>query len=191
MSKTPSSSPERHTFQLDAYRQRREEAGEYISDEYMAMLEQIRLQDKLKWDDPKSCELNMEWDLVTTDWILAKARASEAYAQNLYAAMCNNTFQRNDVWPRLADQTWGCSWRSAGGIVADMRQQGDYIDWYCSGINNRDFEPEDSTVLTPDQLEWRATVDQFVSEGTVTDEIREDLFKLGWLVVDSDQDTAV
>jgi len=25
----------------------------------------------------------------------------------------------------------------------------------------------------------------------VTDEIREDLFKLGWLVVDSDQDTAV
>jgi hypothetical protein len=67
MSKTPSSSPERHTFQLGAYRQRREEEGEDISDEYVAMLEQIRLQDKLKWTDPERCVNNMEYDLVTTD----------------------------------------------------------------------------------------------------------------------------
>jgi hypothetical protein len=186
-----SRSPDRHTFQREQYLKNKTEEGEEPSADYLAMFDNTIRQAEAKWDDPASRELNMEWDLVTTDWILAKARASEAYAQNLYAAMCNNTFQRNDVWPRLADQTWGCSWRSAGGIVADMRQAGDYIDWYCSGINNRDFEPEDSTVLTPDQLEWRATVDQFVSEGTVTDEIREDLFRLGWLVVDSDQDTAV
>jgi hypothetical protein len=185
MPKTPSRSPDRHTFRREQYLKNKAEEGEEPSADYLDMFDNIIRQDYSKWDDPKSRELNMEWDLVTTDWILAKARASEAYAQNLYAALCNNDFQRNDVWPRLADQTWGCSWRSAGGIIADMRQEGDYIDWYCSGINNREFEPEDSTVLTPAQLEWRATADQFVSEGTVTDEIREDLFRLGWLVVDS------
>jgi hypothetical protein len=186
MSKTPSSSPERHTFQLDAYRQRREEKGEDISDEYVTMMEQIRLQDKLKWTDPERCVNNMEYDLVTTDWILAKARASEAYAQNLYAAMCNNDFQRNDVWPRISDQKWHCSWRSAGGIIADMRQQGDYIDWYCSGINNHDWQkpPEEVAAMTPDQQEYYYMQTQFVSESVVTDEIREDLFRLGWLVIE-------
>ena len=188
MSKTPSSSPERHTFQLDAYRQRREEEGEDISDEYVAMMEQIRLQDKLKWEDPERRVNNMEYDLVTTDWILAKARASEAYAQNLYAAMCNNDFQRNDVWPRISDQKWHCSWRSAGGIIADMRQQGDYIDWYCSGINNREFEPDKHANLTLEQQEWLAISAQFVSEGQVTDEIRADLFRLGWLVIQESSD---
>ena len=185
MSKTPSSSPERHTFQRDAYVSRREEEGEDISDEYLALLEQIRTQDKLKWQDPERCVNNMEYDLVTTDWILAKARESEVYAQNLYAAMCNNDFQRNDVWPRISDQKWHCSWRSAGGIIADMRQEGDYIDWYCSGINNGDWQktPEEVAAMTPDQQEYYHMQEQFVSESTVTDEIREDLFRLGWLVI--------
>jgi hypothetical protein len=182
-----SRSPDRHTFQKEQYLERKTEDGEEPSADYLAMFDNIIRQDQCKWDDPKSHENNMEWDLVTTDWILAKARESESYAQNLYAAMCNNNFQRNDVWPRLADQTWGCSWRYAGGIVADMRQQGDYIDWYCSGINNRDFEPlPDPESLTLAQQEWLNIAARFVSEGTVTDEIREDLFRLGWLVVDSD-----
>ena len=190
MNTQPSRSPDRHTFQLDAYRQRREKAGEVISDEYVAILEQIRSQDKLKWEDPERRVNNMEYDLVTTDWILAKARASEAYAQNLYAAMCNNDFQRNDVWPRISDQKWHCSWRSAGGIIADMRQQGDYIDWYCSGINNGDWQktPEEVAAMTPDQQEYYHMQEQFVSESTVTDEIREDLFRLGWLVIQEDSD---
>jgi hypothetical protein len=184
-----SRSPDRHTFQREQYLKNKTEDGEEPSADYLEMFDNIIRQDHAKWDNPKSRELNMEWDLVTTDWILAKARESEAYAQNLYAAMCNNTFQRNDVWPRLANQTWGCSWRSAGGIVADMRQAGDYIDWYCSGINNRDVDPEDPTLLTSAQLEWRAIADQFVSEGTVTDEIRADLFRLGWLVIQEANDS--
>jgi hypothetical protein len=190
VSKTPSSSPERHTFQRDAYVSRRKEKGEDISDEYMAMLEQIRTQDKLKWQDPERRVNNMEYDLVTTDWILAKTRASEAYAQNLYAALCNNDFQRNDVWPRISDQKWHCSWRYAGGIIADMRQQGDYIDWYCSGINNHDWQksPEEVAAMTSDQQEYYHMQEQFVSEGQVTDEIRADLFRLGWLVIDESSD---
>ncbi len=187
MSKPPSSSPERHTFELDAYRQRQEENGEDISDEYVAMLEKIRLQDRNKWQDPERRVNNMEYDLVTTDWILAKTRESESYAQNLYAALCNNDFQRNDVWPRISDQKWHCSWRYAGGVIADMQQKGDYIDWYCSGIRNGDWQkpPEEVTAMTPAQAEHYCELERYVSEGVITNEVREDLFRLGWLVIDS------
>ena len=81
-----------------------------------------------KWDDPESRKDNMEYDLLTTDWILEKVRSSKVYAQNLYCAMCNNDFIKREMWPLLKEQTWSCSWRYAGGIIANMRQQGDYID---------------------------------------------------------------
>jgi hypothetical protein len=121
--------------------------------------------------DERWQENNLEYDLRSTKWICDKAKANEFYAQNLYAAMCNQDWQKNDVWPLLKGETYSCSWRYAGGIVADMVEQGDYIDWYCSGIRGEqgiDYEPP----LT------------FVPEGTVTDEIRNDLFKLGWIPVD-------
>jgi len=190
MSKPPSSSPDRNTFQLDAYRARREEEGETVDDDFVAFMESIREQERNKWSNPERCRNNMEYDLVTTDWILEKVRADRAYAQNLYAAMCNNEFQKNDVWPRLADQRWGCSWRSAGGVIADMRQEGDYIDWYCSGIRDIGIYPpaEENEQLTDEQKAWVDVVQKYVSEGTVTDEIREDLFRLGWLVIDEDSE---
>jgi hypothetical protein len=185
-----SRSPDRHTFQREQYLKNKTEDGEEPSADYLAMFDDIIRQDHAKWDDPKSRELNMEWDLVTTDWILAKARGSEAYAQNLYAALCNNDFQRNDVWPRLSDQKWHCSWRYAGGIIADMRQEGDYIDWYCSGINNGDWQktPEEVAAMTPAQAEHYHELERYVNESVVTDEIREDLFRLGWLVVEEDSE---
>ena len=123
--------------------------------------------------DERWRENNLEYDLRSTEWICNKAKASDAYAQNIYAALCNQDWQKNEVWPLLKGEHWGCSWRYAGGIVADMREQGDYIDWYCSGIRGEqgiDYEPP----LT------------FESEGTVTDEIREDFFKLGWIPVDDE-----
>jgi hypothetical protein len=121
--------------------------------------------------DDRWRENNLEYDLRSTEWICNKAKASDTYAQNIYAALCNQDWQKNEVWPLLKGETYSCSWRYAGGIVADMREQGDYIDWYCSGIRGEqgiDYEPP----LT------------FVSEGTVTEEIREDFFKLGWIPVD-------
>ena len=89
-------------------------------------------------------------------------------------------FQKLDVVPILKDQRWSCSWRSAGGIVADMREQGDYIDWYCSGIGGRDtgYGLDSHTPdLDPDGR-------TYVPEGEVTEEIREDLKKLGWIPVE-------
>jgi hypothetical protein len=38
--------------------------------------------------------------------------------------------------------------------------------------------------MTPDQQEYYHMQTQFVSESVVTDEIREDLFRLGWLVIE-------
>ena len=87
--------------------------------------------------------------------------------------MCNNSFQKLETWPILKDEYWSCSWRSAGGIIADMRQQGDYIDWYCSGIRNDGYQDDLNTVYP----------NSYVSEGFVTEEIREDFKKLGWVPV--------
>ena len=115
----------------------------------------------------RTVDYNLEKDIQQCDWMLKKVQDRETYAQNLYAAMCNNVFQRNEVWPRLRDEYWSCSWRSAGGIVADLRGQGDYIDWYCSGIFG---------VGEADSYQG------YVSESTVTDEIRQDLFAIGWTV---------
>ena len=120
---------------------------------------------------------DMEYDLLNTDWILKKVRVSDVYAQNLYAAMCNREFHKLDVIPILKDKKWSCSWRYAGEIIADMQQKGNYMDWYCSGIHGGNFiYPKDVS------LEQQ----KFVQESVVTEEIRNDLKKLGWIVLDID-----
>ena len=133
------------------------------------MLDLFKTWDQLKLEqeqDPEWQKNNLEYDLRNTDWIIAKVCESDTYAQNLYAAMCNTDFTKNDIWPILQEDTWHCSWRYAGGIIADMREQGDYMDWYCSGIGGQIGE---------------------VSEGVVTDEIREDLLRVGWIVRADDE----
>lgn len=141
------------------------------------MFQKILEEEKNKWNDPKTKENNMEWDLITTEWILEKARTKKSYAQNIYAALCNNEFIKLDVIPILTEKTWGCSWRYAGGIVADMRQEGDYIDWYCSGIGgqNAEYDAKESNE------QWQARTG-YVPEGKITKEIREDFQKLGWTI---------
>lgn len=133
-------------------------------------------------------ENNLEYDLRSTKWICDKAKASEAYAQNLYAAMCNNDFQKLEVWPLLKGQTYSCSWRYAGGIVADMVETGDYIDWYCSGINGGASEEQLAAMTNEDRAKYYWYQENFVGESVVTDEIKQDLEKLGWKVVEDKQD---
>lgn len=102
---------------------------------------------------PMLDEPNLEKDLLSSDTIANKAIHSDIYAQNLYAALCNNRFF-------YGDKEWTCSWRMAGGIVAELVDtNGDYMDYYCSGISSKNG---------------------YVSEGFVTDEIKLDLMKLGW-----------
>lgn len=101
-------------------------------------------------------KVNLEHDLIKSDRITEKCTNSESYSQNLYAAMCNNLFYKDD-------EEWSCSWRYAGGVLADIRDVGEsYIDWYCSGIGS--------------------SHDGYVGESFVTDEIRSDLLQLGWTI---------
>lgn len=179
----PSTSADRNTFQRDCYLRRQQESGEPINQAYLDMFDEMIKSSKKKFDSPESRENNLEWDLLTTEWILDKVRSSESYAQNLYAALCNNDFQRQEIMPILRDQAWGCTWRYAGGIIADMRQQGDYIDWYCSGMAGGD---EPGVYQEAHDLRRK----QYVPEGVITDEVAQDLLKLGWKSVDIPDDRA-
>ena len=183
-----SSSPNRHTFQKEGYIKRMEEKGEEPNSDYIQMYKTWREQDEENLIDPEWQKDNMEYDLRSTEWICDKVKESQVYSQNLYAAICNNDFQKLDVMPILKDQRWSASWRSVGGIIADMREEGDYIDWYCSGIrNHEELTPEEFNNLTEKQQIHYKETQAFVPESVVTDEIREDLKKLGWIVIPNDE----
>jgi hypothetical protein len=181
-----SRSPSRNTFQKEKYIERCEEEGKSPDKAYIRMYEEHNFDKLIKEEDPNWRKDNMEYDLRSTDWILTKVRESDVYAQNLYAAMCNRDFIKHDVIPILKDQRWHCSWRYAGGIIADMQEKGDYIDWYCSGIRNESLTDEELQTLTLEQHHREKEYNAFVGEGIVTDEIREDLFRLGWVVQDEE-----
>jgi len=99
-----------------------------------------------------SVSLSLEEDLNRVDWIKTKCIDRRAYAQNLYAALCNNTFLK-------LGKEWSSSWRSSGDLVSRILGFGAYIDWYCSGI---------------------AGGEGFVEEGLITSEVYSDLLNLGW-----------
>lgn len=120
---------------------------------------------------------NLEHDITASVWFCEKVRTSDSYAQNLYAAMCNMRFMKLDVVPILKEDYWSASWRSAGGIVSRIQGKGDYMDWYCSGMGGLAVladETDDDAKELFDRL-------GYVPEGVVTDEIREDLKKIGWI----------
>jgi hypothetical protein len=109
---------------------------------------------------------NLERDVRSTDWIVTKIRQHEIYAQNFYAALCNNQYQPRDVWGILKNINWDCSWRYAAGLIAEIREDESYIDWYCSGTGfaGTDFAG-------------------FVEESYVTVEIETDLNNIGWILL--------
>lgn len=108
---------------------------------------------------------NLERDIRGTDWIVTKVRKREIYAQNLYAALCNNAYVPKDVWGILKNITWDCNWRYAADLVSEIRQDESYIDWYCSGTG---FQGTDFC--------------GFVEESYVTEEIEMDFNEIGWLL---------
>ncbi len=177
-----SKSPQRNTFQKEAYLERCAKDGKEPSQAYLSMWDNVAAQDN-EWAEQEH-KNDLEYELRTTDWILAKARASEAYAQNIYAALCNMRWQKLDVMPILKEDLCSYSWRYAGGIVADMRQEGDYIDWYCSGMGGlaQDWNEDKETFE-----EWQKRTG-FVPESHITDEILTDFQKLGWVPVPWEND---
>lgn len=179
------SSPDRGSFQIECQLKSVEE-GNKTAEKAEEMIEFYKSWEQQRRELEATDEWkvdNMEYDLRSTKWICDKAKASEGYAQNIYAAICNNDFIKNDVWPLLQGKTWGASWRSAGGIVANMIEEGDYIDWYCSGINKDWSDEEFGAADKEHQERYLYVKNNFVGESVVTDEVRADLLKLGWVVV--------
>ena len=174
--KKVNSSPERHTFQVEGTIKRAEEKGEEPNQDYIDMWERIRIDEANKIHDPVWQKNNMEYDLRSSKEMCDKVKASDNYAQNLYAAMCNMEWRRRELWNELKEENWGCSWRHAGGIIADMREQGDYIDWYCSGIGNEEHGHGLDGTIPEVEPDGRT----YVPEGVVTEEIELDLNRLGW-----------
>ena len=89
---------------------------------------------------------DMEADLNTSQ-SLKDLIQDHKKAIAMYGSLCNVDWYKNGI-------RWSCSWRYAGGLVADLRNQNEaYLDYYCSG-----------------------------NEGTIDDEIAEEFAKLGWTV---------
>ena len=116
----------------------------------------------------RKMQYDLEEDIRATPELVAKIKSRDDYAQNLYAAFCNMQWQKTETFPILKNDLWSVSWRSAGGIVAEIRGEGDYMNWYCSGMGGW-YLPDDDN-MNPG----------FVPESTVTEEILNDLKQLGW-----------
>lgn len=85
---------------------------------------------------------DLEADMLKNEQLKEAAKDDE-FARALYAALCNVYWVKNGI-------AWSCSWRYAGGVVADIRQQReDYIDFYCSG-NEGNVDPRVAAILLKD-----------------------------------------
>lgn len=184
MNKKVASSPERYTFQKEGYIKRCEEQGKEPNPNYVAMYKTWREQDAENIMNPEWQKNNMEYDLRSSKELCDKVKQYDNYAQNLYAAMCNMQWQSREFWQEMKGETWSCSWRHAGGIIADMQEKGDYIDWYCSGIGSQ----ESGYGLDNHKPKLDEDGRCYVPEGVVTEEIELDLNRLGWRPVPYEED---
>jgi hypothetical protein len=65
-------------------------------------------------------------DALNTEKIVKKLRA-RSFSENLYSAMCNKIWVKEGLEYTL-------SWRTAGAVVAELRDLGeDYMAYYCGG----------------------------------------------------------
>ena len=107
---------------------------------------------------------NLERDIRRTWWMVDRIRHDDVYAQNMYAAFCNNVYGPYDVWAILKNITWSCGWLYASNMIGEISER-HFGDWYCSGVQ----------LYNPD----------YVPESVVTPAIRQDLETIGWILVDS------
>lgn len=129
-------------------------------------------------------EYDLVKDIEADPEIMAKLRQEDRYyAQNLYCAFSNMQWCPREIFPAIRqgrEDLWSATWRGAGGIVADLRGQGeDYMDYYCSGIKGGlSYDPADDSEYFEKN--------RYVSEGEVTEEIEQDLNRIGWFPVPYD-----
>ena len=94
---------------------------------------------------------DLERDLARSDRVHSLVR-SKLFATLLYSALCNTLWRHKG-----AGTDWRCSWRHAGSIVAALRGEGCYLEWYCS-----------------------------MHEGFVDEQVLAEIGALGWDLVEAD-----
>lgn len=90
---------------------------------------------------------NMEQDMLISDYFRNKVK-DRGFALDLYCALCNNEFIKDGI-------KFSCSWRYAGEMVAKLKGDGSYMDYYMSFDDN-------------------------ITEGVISDEIKTALKMIGW-----------
>lgn len=110
-------------------------------------------------------------DIRTDSIILARLRTREG-AEEIARALCNMRWEKTSIIPEdeliinklkgVHGDLWQCSWRTAGGFVAAIRNAQyntaeDYMDFYCVG-----------------------------HEGFISDFVRTNFRRLGWVPVPYD-----
>lgn len=73
---------------------------------------------------------SLEHDLVQSVDLCARVREDHTFAQELYAALCNNQFLH--VSASTDTDYWTCTWRYAADLIGTMRGDG-ADDMYSSG----------------------------------------------------------
>lgn len=79
---------------------------------------------------------DLEYHLLMSEHIREKCRVDHDYRNKLYGALCNTEWSAKHPIPLLRAETWSCSWRYAGELVARLsasEEQFDYMDFYCNG----------------------------------------------------------
>ena len=143
-------SPERYSFHIKMLQKSFDEGG-IVQKDYDRLID---FWNNLKKDNyiPTTDLPDLESDLRSSDLINYKCSGSEKYCQELYAAICNNQFIKHS-------KECSYTWRMVGGIIANILEKGDYIDWYLSG-----------------------------NEGYISEEVSKDLSELGWVVKETSDD---
>jgi hypothetical protein len=91
-------------------------------------------------------------------YIKTGLKEDEEFAKDVYRALCNMRWRM-----KRTPFKYSCSWRYAGGLIAQLREQGeDYIDFYCSG-----------------------------NEGIVAPNVKEIFYNLGWIPSPWPKDRAI
>jgi hypothetical protein len=115
--------------------------------------------------------MDIEFDLeedMSNDACIVSLLNDTVVAKEFYAALCNMQWSKKISIPedeqiinRLKGNNqgnWSCSWRYAGGIIADIRNNAynntseTYLTFYCSG-----------------------------NEGTVSETVRKNFERIGWI----------
>jgi endo-1,4-beta-D-glucanase Y len=85
-------------------------------------------------------DFDLEYFIKTNDEVSNLIKKSPEFAQAVYHSLCNVDWKKvvDDETMTIIklkgfDTTWGCSWRYAGGIIAEVTGEGNYLDYYCSG----------------------------------------------------------